>query len=404
MTSRLPRPLPFVLALLALVGVLAPGVPSEAQPVPVAPESGSSDWTTVDAGGLVTCGIRSSRRLYCWGDGTYGQIGNGTTTTSNPTPVEVAGGHRDWTAVAVGDYHVCGIRNGGRLYCWGEDYDGQLGNGAPLAEALTPGLVSGGVTDRTSVSAGTDHTCARRANGRLSCWGDDGDGRLGNGLPAANRSTPTPVAGGITNWTSVSAGGSHTCARRANGTLFCWGDDGSGRLGNGLPEAERAAPSPVAGGITNWTSVTAGNFHTCAHRANGRLYCWGDDETEGQLGTAGPNTDRAVPTLVSGGITNWTGVTAGRWHACGRRAPGRLLCWGQGNDGQVGDGGFLGWNFPVPVAGGASDWGQLTAGDYHTCARTVSGRLYCWGDDLRGQLGTVGANTDAARPTEVYVP
>src|SRR5262245_44966447 len=197
----------------------------------------------------------------------------------------------------------------------------------PASSAADPaGPVEFGSSDWVQVSAGTHHACGIRTTGRLYCWGSDNFGQLGNGAPTALQPTPIQVAGGATNWTQVSAGGLHTCARRSTGRLFCWGFDGFGQLGNGPTAGEQPTPVQVAGGFTDWTQVSAGSVHTCGRRSTGRLYCWGSD-TFGQLGDGGTDADQPAPTLVAGGATNWTNVSAGGQHTCALRSTRRLWCW-----------------------------------------------------------------------------
>jgi alpha-tubulin suppressor-like RCC1 family protein len=367
-----------------LAAVLTVPAPAPAQP---APETSSSDWRLVRAGDRTTCAIRTTGRLFCWGDDDRSQLGNGGANTPQPSPVAVAGGETTWTAVTVGHSHACGVR-GGRLACWGMDDQGQLGDNASIADQSVPTQVAGGGSNWRSVAASWFHTCAIRAPGRMFCWGSDGDGRLGNG-PAGSRPTPGAVAGGHTDWTAVSTGYGHTCGIRQPGRLYCWGLNDFGQLGDGT-ETNRVVPKLVAGGITNWRSVTTGELHTCARRATGHLYCWGD-ASFGQLGIAGATTERRRPGLVSGGIRDWTTVVAGAIHTCARRSTGRLYCWGADVVGQLGDDvTFTQRSTPRPVIGGATDWVSVAAGGGHTCATIRSGRLYCWGRDDVGQLGNAG--------------
>jgi len=311
-------------------------------------------------------------------------------------------GSSDWRQVSAGGFHTCGIRTSGRLYCWGNDGDGQLGNGGLNTNQAAPVQVAGGATNWTAVDAGREHICARRTTGRLYCWGDDGFGRLGDGGLNTDQAAPVQVAGGATNWTAVTAGDFHTCARRTTGRLYCWGSDDAGQLGDGGLDTDQAAPVQVAGGATNWTAVTVGSEHTCARRTTGRLYCWGYDGS-GQLGDGGLFTEQATPVQVAGGATNWTAVTAAGTHTCARRTTGRLYCWGNDGFGQLGDGGTnTSQAVPVQVAGGATDWTAVTAGQSHTCARITSRRLYCWGSDGSGRLGDGGTNTNQPRPAQVF--
>ena len=395
------RLLPLAAALGTVLAVAGPTGAGNAQPVA---ESGSSDWRTVTTGGFHSCGIRTSRQLYCWGRDDSGQVGDGGSNADQAAPVPVGGAN--WASVDAGVAHTCGLTTTRRVFCWGSDEYGALGDGGADANQSVPVEVAGGHTTWTSVSVGGSHACGRRTNGRLYCWGYDGSGELGDGgsVPGTNRPTPSLVAGGATNWTAVSAGGAHTCGRRANGRLYCWGNDSDSQVGDGGTTTDRAAPVLVAGGATDWASVSAGGFHTCGRRTTGRVYCWGEDD-DGQLGDSNTLDDQLVPALIVGGALDWTSVSAGSSHTCGRLGSGRLYCWGADDDSALGNGG-TDTDSPVPsqIAGGATDWTSVSAGLTHTCARTTAGRLYCWGADGDGQLGNGGTTGDQGRPSEVFAP
>lgn len=364
-------------------------------------QEGTTDWAKVSAGGFHTCGIRVSGRLYCWGRDDNGQLGDGGTNTDQPTPVEVAGGVTDWVAVSSGYAHTCARTGTGRLYCWGSDENGQLGDDEALADQGGPVEVIGGATDWRGLSAGYGHTCARKSTGRLYCWGDDLTGQVGDDATLADRHTPAEVAGGATDWAAVDGGGFHTCARKTTGQLFCWGADSSGGLGDGGANTDQPTPVGVAGGGTQWKVVTAGRLHTCARKANGRLFCWGQN-VYGQLGDNGVPTAQSTPTQVAGGSTGWTTTAAGDRHSCARKATGRLFCWGGDVYGQVGDGGAdTDRPTPVRIASNSTTWTTVSSSGYHTCARKSNGRLFCWGLDSDGQLGDGGANTDQPAPSQV---
>ena len=373
-----------------------------------APEIGSSDWRQVSAGGDHTCGIRRSGRLFCWGSDNFGQLGNGATTGPRSTPAEVSGTATDWASVSAGARHTCAVKTTGRLYCWGDDNNDQLGNGAPAGDRPTPVEVSGAATNWASVSAGGGHTCAVKTTHRLYCWGGDLNGQLGNGTAIGNRATPVQVAGTAANWASVSAGVRHTCALKTTRRLYCWGADNNGRLGNGTISGDRPVPGQVAGGATDWASVTAGG-HTCALKTSRRLYCWGGD-LNGQLGNGGTTADQRSPVEVVGGATNWATVDVGAVNTCARKTIGRLYCWGADVSGQLGNGGTLPGTdqaSPAQVAGGGTDWATVDVGDAHACARITTGRLYCWGNNNSGTLGN-GVDdptlADRSRPVEVFAP
>ena len=254
----------------------------------------------------------------------------------------------DWTSVSAGVGHTCAIKTNGRLYCWGYDVDGQLGNGGADTEAPFPVQVAGNATNWASVSAGYSHTCAVRTNGRLFCWGRDDHGQVGDGGPNAHRSVPVRV-GGATDWLEVAAGWSHTCGRRAPGRLYCWGADDAGQVGNGGPgTSDQPRPVAVLSALSDWRAVSAGTGHTCARRANDHLFCWGWDGS-GELGDGAPNNNESIPVEVFGSRSDWATIEIGGEHSCARRRFGRIFCWGHDDQGQLGDGNPLA-DHPSPVA------------------------------------------------------
>lgn len=362
---------------------------------PAAALAGSSDWKVIAAGGFHTCGIRTNGRLYCWGDNSSGRLGTGD-TTARLAPAEVAGGATNWTSVSLGAWFTCARKSTGRLYCWGYNYRGQLGNGT-TNESHVPVEVAGGWTNWTTVVAGAFHVCGRRSTGRLYCWGSNNYSQLGDAT-TTDRLVPTQVAGGWTNWTSVSSGMSQTCGRRSTGRLYCWGSNLAGGVGDGTT-TPRLTPTQVAGGWTNWTSVSVGANHACGRRSTGRLYCWGYNGN-GAVGDS-TNGQRFVPTQVAGAATDWSAVSTGNAHTCARKVSGRLFCWGSGTKGQLGNNQYVDQWAPVEVAGGATDWSLLSLGQEYSCALTKSLRAYCWGYGIGGQLGAGVAEMQRAFPDEV---
>ncbi len=366
--------------------------------------AGRSVWAQVSAGDRHTCGITVAGRLYCWGSDAAGQLGDGGTNTDQGAPVEVAGGRKVWVQVTAGGFHTCARTVRGQLWCWGSDFWGQLGNGGANTDVGAPVQVTGGGGAWADVSAGYQHTCGRTLGGRLWCWGNDGSGRLGDDAAVADRTEPTEVAGATADWRTVTAGTFHTCAVKRSGRLFCWGLDSAGQLGDGPPLVGRHTPVEVAGGRTDWTAIALGRSHTCGLQRSGALACWGWDDA-GQLGDDAAHADQASPVPVAGGP--WRAVTAGGYHTCasGRAARGfgdQVYCWGLDTYGALGDGAPLADQpLPVPVSGGVGVLSALDAGEYHTCARLDLGRLRCWGLDSNGQLGDGGTNTDQAAPVLV---
>jgi hypothetical protein len=254
----------------------------------------------------------------------------------------------------------------------------------------------------TSVTAGGRHACAL-AGTRAFCWGNDSLGQLGDAR-RINSTTPIPIVRGQSpvsiSFSQLSAGYQHTCGVASSGTAFCWGDNGEGQVGNGSIGGSFDQPQTVSGGLS-FAAVTAGDSsHTCALTSSGLAYCWGGN-SHGQLGD-GSNQDRAVPTAVSGGRT-FTEISAGRHFTCARQADGGVWCWGINSYGQLGNGPFTGpgsaSNVPVRVTltpaiddpslpqSGELSFTTVSAGRRHACAIATDGNAYCWGSNVFGSLG-----------------
>lgn len=237
------------------------------------------------------------------------------------------------------------------------------------------------------IAAGRAHACARSFDGRVWCWGRNEEGQIGDGALSEPRTAATPVIG-IGGATQIDAGGnlvgwqSHTCAVIApDATAECWGFNESGQLGDGMT-ATRPIPAPVVE-LRAVRSIATGALHTCASTSDGVVLCWGDN-AQGQLGD-GTTTSRPAPRAVSG-VSGVVEVTAGQGHSCARLQTSRVECWGANAEGQLGDGTTT--ERPAPVDVGRNDVADVDAGVEHTCIATTSGAAVCWGSNDSGQLGT----------------
>ena len=356
--------------------LLGLGVTSGSKSKPQSMDS-SQNFRTIAAGVTHGCGTGADGTLWCWGSNQYGELGLGEDISGRDTPQQV-GEDTDWESVSAGGWQSCGVRDDGTLWCWGRNWDGQLGVGDE-SDRDTPTQV-GEDTDWESVSSGITHACGVREDSTLWCWGRGNDGRLGLG-DESDRDTPQQV-GDDADWKSVSSGEGHTCGVQDDGTLWCWGAGLFGRLGQGDDESNRDTPTQVAQD-TDWKSVSSGAFHTCGVRQDSTLWCWGSG-LGGRLGL-GDESDRNTPQQVEDD-TEWESVSAGGAHTCGVRQDSTLWCWGIGSSGRLGLGDESDRYTPTQV-GETTQWDSVSAGTSHTHAIRTTGAGWSWGTNGNGRLG-----------------
>jgi alpha-tubulin suppressor-like RCC1 family protein len=340
-------------------GMLGDGT-SVGKSSPVSVLGGFTDWVSASGGLYHSMGIRANGTLWAWGFNGNGRLGTNTTTNTS-SPVSVVGGFTNWVIASTGREHSLGLRATGQLYAWGSNGSGRLGDNTVTAKS-SPVLVAGGFSDWKSANAGDLHSLGLRANGTLYAWGNNGSGRLGDNT-VANKSSPVVVVGGFTDWVSASASYVHSVGLRANGTIWTWGANTSGVLGqNTAATASRSSPVTIAGGFTNWIGASSSGGHSIALRADGTAWSWGFNSS-GRLGD-NTATTRSSPVSVVGGFTDWTAVSGGGFFCIGLRANGTLWAWGTGG-GMIGDGTIVSRSSPVSVVGGFTDWVSAGAGNGH---------------------------------------
>ena len=354
----------------------------------------TAPWTQFAAGGNQTVGLKADGKMYSWGSNIRGQLGDGTSDNRN-APVSISGGSTLWKQVSVGDRFVVAIRTDGTLWAWGYNLNGQLGDGTQV-DKLVPTQI-GVAKDWYMVAAGQAHvvalkasTVAGTASYTLYAWGSNYKGQLGDGT-VVDKLIPTKI--GTANWLTIAAGQTHTVGIQRNQTLWTWGDSSFGQTGNGSSSGTVLAPTQV--GTMTWSSVAAGAQHTLAINSDRTLYAWGAGAT-GQLGNNGTSMQTA-PVPV-GTANNWAQVTGGMDHSMGVRDDGTLWGWGSNREGQLGDGGTDSLQ-PVQI-GNLTTWKSVSAGAFHTAALKADSTLWTFGRNAEGQLG-IGNNNLSSIPVTV---
>jgi alpha-tubulin suppressor-like RCC1 family protein len=346
----------------------------------------------VASGGAFSCGRTADGRVYCWGEDSSGQLGNGAPLASSSTAVPVTG-ITNALRISAGVSHACALRADRTVVCWGRNNREQLGLGEGMtADQSSPAVVLG-ITDAVDLSCGGEHTCVVRATGAISCWGRNHKDQLG-------RSTmDTGVAAdvfGVTGGVQVACGAAHTCVRLGTGSVTCWGHGAAGQLGRGTNPDRSITPTAVMM-LPDAIDLDAGYLFTCAVRVGGTVWCWGDNGS-GQIGDD-TTTDRMVPTLVMMSATA-VEVDAGEDHACLRTTMGTLTCWGLNGAGQLGDDTTVDHHTASTTVLGITDAGWVSAGGAHTCAARLASPPMCWGLGAAGQLGN-NMTGDQRRPVGV---
>lgn len=358
--------------------------------------------TSIEAGGDFTCGVANLGRGYCWGLSDVGQTAATPDSTCFPAslpcilpPKRMNSPELSFTKISAGGDFACGITTNQMVYCWGDDTFGQIGNGGD-GGGETPKLATVKSERFTAISAGLHHVCALNLTGRAYCWGDDARGQLGDNrlIPST---TPIPVSDSTLQFTVVSAGENHTCGVTTTGSAYCWGEGSLGQLGNGAG-ADSEIPMLVGGGT--FQTITAGRNHTCAVDTSGAVSCWGDNSL-GQLGTGGSGA--ALTPVPVPGASGFSAISAGDDHTCGI-AGGQVRCWGWSDFGQVGDGIVASHVVASPVVVAGIQAVSISAGQKHTCAMSTTGVAMCWGSNAWGALGNEFQAAVRATPQVVARP
>lgn len=360
---------------------------------------GNQQFVQIASGFFHVCALDVSGQAWCWGDNQYKQSGRSeagsrcdqtSTCILRPALVETS---LRFKAVSAGVTHSCGITQDGSAYCWGGGYEngrGILGNGQ-LTTSASPVRVAGSVVFK-SISVGGRVTCGVATDQSAYCWGTAGTIGDGQRLDAL---APALVRGNH-HFASISAGSSHVCALDTDAIAWCWGSNQYGQIGDGRITAigigtgsGPTSPTRVASDRL-FRTLSAGSGHTCGTSVEGENLCWGDNGL-GQLGIGEPSAPQPLPVQVKDGA-GLTGIVASVVHTCALAPDGGSMCWGGNWFGALGDGTSTAENTgserPVPTPARTSTrFTQIAPGGSHTCALAKDGRVLCWGDKGRGQIG-----------------
>jgi alpha-tubulin suppressor-like RCC1 family protein len=335
---------------------------------PVTTIAGGTNWKQVECGGAHTAAIKTDGTLWTWGYNGYGQLGDNTNVAKSSPVTTVAGG-TNWKQVATGGFHTAAIKTDGTLWSWGSNSSGELGDNTAVAKS-SPVQVSGGGTNWKQVAligqgGPTSQTLAIKTDGTLWSWGYNAYGQLGDNTTVA-KSSPVQVSGGGTNWKQVATGtSSHTAAIKTDGTLWTWGYNGYGQLGDNTTVNKSSPNTTIAGG-TNWKQVAAASSgYTAAIKTDGTLWTCGYN-FHGQLGNNSTVSKSSPNTTIAGG-TNWKQVSCGPPATAAIKTDGTLWTWGY-NLGQLGDNTTVAKSSPVTTVAGGTNWKQVSTGSAHTAA------------------------------------
>jgi alpha-tubulin suppressor-like RCC1 family protein len=332
---------------------------------PVTTFAGGNNWKQVTAGNGNITGIKTDGTLWIWGKAT---INGNAQITIRSTPVTTFAGGNDWKQVSLGTNYAAAIKTDGTLWTWGSNATGQLGN-ASTTIVTTPVTTFAGGTDWKQVTCGNGNTAAIKTDGTLWTWGYN-FGQLGDASTFPNKSTPVTTFAGGTNWRQVSSGRGFNAAIKTDGTLWTWGNGSFGQLGNANTTNRSSTPVTTFAGGNNWKQVSAGFTHMAAIKTDGTLWTWGNN-FNGQLGnglTTSLGVGQSTPVTTFAGGNDWKQASAGFTHMVAIKTDGTLWTWGNGNSGRLGHSSTFNTSTPITTFAGGTNWKQVSGGNFNTAA------------------------------------
>ena len=351
---------------------------NSATPSGIVPTPGTH-WRKIAPGLEHTCAVASDTSLWCWGSNEYGQIGIGSPVLSITQATKVTEpSDTGWIQVTSAFVHSCGVRRDGTVWCWGSNGSGNLGNTGNHSKVPVQALVPPDqIVDH--IASSVRHNCAITEQQKLFCWGDNYVGQLGNGF-TVRAYIPTEVSHpGSLGWIKVATGINHSCAIDTDNQLWCWGSNSTYQV-NGLGNSFYLRPQAInAADVSGWKEVDLGYGHSCAISDTDNAYCWGDNFT-GRTGTGSFNSYIYLPTQVSGNH-QFKSISAGTHQTCAVDTGHHLWCWGNNARGRIGLGNNVNYSY-VPqqvINDSGRNWHVVNSYMYHTCAIEHQGSLWCTG-------------------------
>ncbi|KQN96812.1 RCC1 domain-containing protein [Paenibacillus sp. Leaf72] len=357
---------------------------------PISAFASSNVTPMIDAGADHSIALKSDGTVLSWGSNEYGQIGVPSSgELDRKLSPEYVPNLSDVTYVTAGAGFSVALKSDRTVWAWGKNADHQLGAASFNNKESNPVKVTG-ISDVISISTGTGHVIALKSDGTVWTWGSNSRGQLGNGESGFDKSKSTPSqVSGLTNIIAVSGGAEHSLALKSDGTVWSWGYNSASQLGDGT-YTNRTTPIQI--GLTNVKSISAGQSHSLALKKDGTVWAWGWN-ANGQLGD-GTYVNRNLPVQVSLPVIN--SISTDVMHSSALDTTGRVWTWGSNTYGQLGDGSTTDSNIPKSI--GITNVSQVSSGYLFTLAMKTDGTIAGWGYNVGGQLGS-GDRTNKYTPT-----
>lgn len=320
-------------------------------------------------------------QLWTWGSGASGQLGNNS-IVNRSSPVQTVASTTNWRQVTSDTYSIASIKTDGTLWMWGSGLNGRIGNNALVNQSSPVQTISAG-TNWRDVGVGGGNSVGIKTDGTLWVWGVGAGGQIGNNA-VTDRSSPTQTVSVTNNWRQVSVGNYGVAAIKTDGTLWTWGCGLSGTLGNNST-INRSSPVQTVSVGTTWKTVSFGKCSIAATKTDGTLWLWGCN-TNGQLGN-NSTVSQSSPVQTVSSTTDWKSISAGSYFTGAIKTDGTLWLWGLGDLGRLANNSTISQSSPVQTIAGGTNWKQIAAGWAVGAAVKTDGTLWMWANGNNGQMG-----------------